>query len=94
MKKITLLAAVAMAFSFASCKKDRTCTCTTTSTTTATTGSTSTTTSSTGTDVEILKGVSKGTARANCLNYKYTSTNSYGGTDYTTTTERSGCSLK
>lgn len=31
MKKITLLAAVAMAFSFASCKKARTCTCTGTS---------------------------------------------------------------
>lgn len=28
MKKIVLLATVALAFSFASCKKDRTCTCT------------------------------------------------------------------
>jgi hypothetical protein len=32
MKKLTLLAVVALAFSFASCKKDRTCTCTTTTT--------------------------------------------------------------
>lgn len=94
MKKITILAVAALAFSFASCKKDRTCTCTVNSTTTVTTGSSSSTTSSSSTEVTLIKDASKGTARANCLNYKMTDGYSFGGSDYSTTTERTGCSIK
>lgn len=57
MKKMTLLAIAALAMSFASCKKDYTCTCTTTYT-----GGGS------GTSTTVLKGVTKGQAKAGCVN--------------------------
>jgi hypothetical protein len=93
MKKITFLAVAALAFSFASCKKDRTCTCTETTTQVAT-GATTGTTTDTETTITIIKDASKGTARANCLNYKYSDSYEMAGTTYNITQERSNCSLK
>lgn len=52
MKKISILAIAFVAISFASCKKDYTCTCTTTGG---------------GSSVTTLVGVSKKTAKANCV---------------------------
>lgn len=57
MKKITLLAIAALAISFASCKKDYTCTCTT-----------SYTGGGSGTSTTVHKGVTKGQAKASCIN--------------------------
>lgn len=88
MKKITLFAFAVAALSLASCKKDRTCTCTNTNTTTGT-GVNNVTTDK---DVTVLTKVSKGTARANCLSTKSTSTNDFGGVTYTTVSE-SKCEL-
>jgi hypothetical protein len=70
MKKITLLALLALGLSFASCKKDRTCTCTTTSTVTYTGVPGLTTETSTSQDVTTLKEVNGKSARANCLSYE------------------------
>ena len=56
MKKITILAAVALACSFASCKKDRSCTCTYSNS-----GS-----SDTYTEITTYNKVSKKTAKADC----------------------------
>ena len=61
MKKVTLLAAVAIAFSFASCKKDYTCTCTTTWT-----GSSLSVTSTT-----VYKKASKSSVKAACASIDY-----------------------
>ena len=73
MKKLLFIGVVAVA-SLASCKKDYTCTCI--STTNGVAGTANVTT---------LVGVSKGAARANCLDA--TSTDTYAGTTYTTTTD-------
>jgi len=59
MKKLTILAIAALAMSFASCKKDYTCKCT------------YTWTGGSGTSTEIIKGVSKKQAQANCVSYEY-----------------------
>jgi len=56
MKKITMVAAVALAISFASCKKERSCTCTYSNS-----GS-----SNTYTEIKTYDKVSKKTAAADC----------------------------
>lgn len=72
MKKITILSVAVLGMTLASCKKDYKCTCTTTSG------------SSTGTaDVTTFVGVSKKTAKANCISYTQTYT---GGTSTTNCT--------
>ncbi len=68
MKKITLLALLALGLSFASCKKDRTCTCVSSGSTVITGGPNAGTypdaSSSTTTTLKEVNGKS---ARANCL---------------------------
>lgn len=78
MKKITLLALLALGLSFASCKKDRTCSCTTTSTMTITGGPNAGTFPNTSTSTTTLKEVNGKSARANCLSYEATQA---GGSD-------------
>lgn len=74
MKKLLIVAVIAVA-GLASCKKDYTCTCTTT-----------TTPGGTGTpQVTTFNGVSKGAARANCLDSK--STYTFSGVTVTSTTD-------
>lgn len=81
MKKITLIAAVAVvALAFSSCKKDWTCTCNTTNATSA--GSTTT-----NGDPVTHKKITKSQAKGNCHDMEVTGTSTYGGTStsYTTT---------
>ncbi len=63
MKKLSLLAIVALGVSFASCKKDYTCTCS------YSPGS--------GSATIKIKAASKGAAQANCVSGTRTSTGSY-----------------
>lgn len=72
MKKITILSVAVLGLTLASCKKDYKCTCTTTS------GS-----FTSDPDVTTFVGVSKGTAKANCVSYTETYT---GGTSTTNCT--------
>ncbi len=68
MKKITLLALLALGLSFASCKKDRTCTCTSSGTTVITGGPNAGTYPGTSSvQTTTLKEVNGKSARANCL---------------------------
>jgi len=70
MKKISILSVAVLAMAFASCKKDYKCSCVTTPN------------SSSTPQVTTFVGVSKGTAKANCVSSTWTST---GGTAYTET---------
>jgi len=75
MKKITLLAVVALAVTFTACKKDRTCECTQTDTNSN--GTTSVTTTDPVMTIEVKK-VSKGDAKYMCQkmesSYTYSTT--------------------
>ena len=89
MKKITLLAILALGFSFTSCKKDRTCTCTDTVTVTSSLINFTDTDASTTT----LKEVNGKSARANCLSYEATQTENDGNGGIATVVYKSTCSL-
>jgi hypothetical protein len=78
MKKVLLIAVVAVA-SLASCKKDRTCTCVTT------------TSGGTMTEVTTLYKATKGDAREECIGHQTVTTTSPGGT---TTGDKTTCTLK
>lgn len=80
MKKITLFAIIVAATSLTACKKDRTCSCT--QTTTDPSGTTSYSYTKT------VQKSTKGTAKVQCISYKYTDTNN----GISSTTETS-CSL-
>ena len=83
MKKITMIAAVAvLALSFASCKKDRTCTCTTTGT-----GYTSTSTTT-------IYEVKKGDAMERCVGDQTTTVTAASGVSTTSTGDKTTCELK
>jgi len=69
MKKITLLTAVSVATLFSACKKDYTCECTT----------------GNSTEKYVIKNVTKGQAKANCVSYSETSNG---------VTTQTNCSLK
>jgi hypothetical protein len=79
MKKIILLAVVAVAVTSASCRKERTCTCSWTNTSTTTFGGASTTSSSTGSDKWTFNELKKRDARvwAECTDH--TDTYNYSG---------------
>jgi hypothetical protein len=81
MKKVTLIAAVAIAVLSTSCKKDRTCTCT------------STNSGVTTTDVTVMHKVSKKNATANCIGYQRTTTES-GAVSGSTVGADNVCTLK
>lgn len=70
MKKITLLALLAL--SFASCKKDRTCTCTNTFTEVITGGPDAGTYNQSSASTTTLKDVNGKSARSNCLSFTAT----------------------
>jgi hypothetical protein len=73
MKKITLLALLALGLSFASCKKDRTCTCTDSGSTVVTGGpNAGTYPDPSSSSTTTLKEVNGKSARANCLTYEGT----------------------
>jgi len=72
MKKITLLALLALGLSFASCSKDRTCTCTATYTAVTTGGPDAGTVTGSAVNTTTLKDVSGKSARSNCLNTSMT----------------------
>ena len=86
MKKITLLAVVALAVTFTACKKDRTCTCTWTPVSSTTNGVAATNLGTGGTWVFKMTDVKKGAATSQCATGENTNTSSYttGGTVYTT----------
>ena len=71
MKKLFILPIFALGLAFFSCKKDRKCSC-------VTSGGTSTNTP----DVISFTGVTKKTAKANCVSSSWTDA---GGTNYTKT---------
>lgn len=71
MKKIILFSTAILALGFASCKKDYTCTCTSAGSSTAT--------------VTKLIGVSKKTAKANCVSTITTGTGASAGLAYVET---------
>lgn len=89
MKKITLLAILALGFSFASCKKDRTCTCTDTVTYTSSAFSGTFTDASTTT----IKEVNGKSARANCLSAETSFQEDDGNGGLATYSVKSNCSL-
>lgn len=94
MKKITLLAVVALAVTFTACKKDRTCTCTNTPVSSTTNGVAATNLGTGSTDVSKLTKVSKN--GAGCASGEQTTTSSYtsGGTTYTTVrVDKADCKL-
>jgi hypothetical protein len=98
MKKITLLAVVALAVAFTSCKKDRTCKCTQTPESSTTNGTADPNYASSGTTTTETKmtKVKKGAASANCISGERTTTSSYtyGGTTYNNVTvDKWDCSL-
>lgn len=96
MKKLILLAVVAVAVTSASCRKDHTCTCnnTTTNTVTPTSGSAITTTS-TDTDVWTGAKLKKGYSRNHSGCHERTITSTSSGTGYTSTTvEEKKCTFK
>jgi hypothetical protein len=83
MKKITLLALLALGLSFASCKKDRTCTCTGTITYAVTGGPFAGTNTETEASTVVLKEVDGKSARANCMSSTSTTppfADGFGGT--------------
>lgn len=93
MKKITILAFVAMAISFVSCKKDRTCTCTITQTSSTDNGMPQTLNAPVTEVVKLTKVTKKGAA---CNSGERTTTDSYisGNTNHTTVSvEKSDCKL-
>jgi hypothetical protein len=87
MKKITLLAVVALAVAFTSCKKDRTCKCTQTPVSDTVNGTADPNYASSGTTTTETKmtKVKKSAASANCTSGDRTITGSYtfGGTTNT-----------
>ncbi len=83
MKKILLIAAVA-GLTMASCKKDRTCTCTSTPVSQTTNGVAATNLGTASTSVTKITSVTKKGAACNSGEETSTSTNTYGGTVYTT----------
>lgn len=72
MKKITLLALLALGLSIASCSKDRTCTCTETYTAVTTGGLDPGTITGSQVTTTTLKDVNGKSARSNCLNTSVT----------------------
>jgi hypothetical protein len=98
MKKITLLAVVALAVAFTSCKKDRTCKCTQTPVSQTVNGTADPNYPSSGTTTTETKmsKVKKGAASSNCITGDQTTTSSYsyGGTSYNAVTvDHWDCSL-
>jgi hypothetical protein len=92
MKKVLLIAAVAVV-SFASCKKDRTCTCTTTTTTTTAGGGSTTSNTTTDTNIITATKARKGDVKKMCIDSKTTQTDVIGS--YTYTQDKvSTCSIK
>lgn len=94
MKKITLLALLALGLSFASCSKDRTCTCTETYTSVTSGGPDAGTITGSQVTTTTLKDVNGKSARSNCLSTSITYPaypDGMGGT--VTDTETSTCEL-
>ena len=94
MRKIILLAVVAVAVTGASCRKERTCECSTTTTTVTTIGSNSTTTTSTSSG-KVTATLKKSYFRnaSECFGTKNTETTNFTGGSSVTTYD-STCELK
>jgi hypothetical protein len=95
MKKIILLAVVAVAVTGASCRKERTCECSNTSTTVTTFGSNSTTTTNTSSSKYTASSQKKSFFRNawGCYSTKSTETNNFTGGSSVTTTDKT-CEVK
>lgn len=98
MKKITLLAVVALAVAFTSCKKDRTCKCTQTPVSETVNGTANPNYASSGSTVVETKmtKVKKSAANANCVSGERTTTATYtygGSTTTQVNDDKWDCSL-
>ncbi|MBK9283772.1 MAG: hypothetical protein IPM51_05560 [Sphingobacteriaceae bacterium] len=94
MKKITLLAVVALAVTFTACKKERTCKCTSTPVSSTTNGVAATTLGNPSTTETKYSKTSKNGAGCASGETTSTSTSTWGGTTYTTiNVDKMDCSL-